>query len=128
MNEQNRVSDDGKLLLVIIVCAVGAAIAYAVIMILLVLASMLAVAGIAGAGYLGYRLANDKALWQLRKAEEAARIEEEKALHLKAAPTHMYGRIENFFDDEQDKVYQSKDALGTVAKRVRNVREMFRQK
>ncbi len=86
MTEQNQCSDDAKIFLVIIGCAVAAAIAYALIMILLVLASMLAVAGIAGAGYLGYRLANDKALWQLRKAEETARIEEEKALHLKDCP------------------------------------------
>jgi hypothetical protein len=126
MNEQNQCNDDAKIFLAIIGCALGAAIAYALLMIFLVLASMLAVAGIAGAGYLGYRLANDKALWQLRKAEEAVRIEEEKALHLRAVPTHMRGKVENFFDDEQDKAYEREDVLGTVTKRVRNVREMFR--
>jgi hypothetical protein len=126
MSEQSHTSDDAKIFLAIIGCIVGAAIAYAVIMILLVLASMVAVAGIAGAGYLGYRLANDKALWQLRKAEKAARIEEEKALHLRSVPTHMRDKVENFFDDEQDKAYEREDAFGTVTKRVRNVREMFR--
>lgn len=126
MTEQNQCSDDAKIFLVIIGCAVAAAIAYALIMILLVLASMLAVAGIAGAGYLGYRLANDKALWQLRKAEETARIEEEKALHLKTAPAHMREGIENFFDDEQDKVYKDEEQFRTLTKQVRNVREMFR--
>ena len=126
MSEQNQYSDYTKIFLVIVGCALAAGIAYALIMILLVLASMLAVAGIAGAGYLGYRLANDKALWQLRKAEEAARIEEEKALHLRTAPSHMHEGIENFFDDEQDKVYKDEDQFATLTKRVRNVREMFR--
>src|SRR5215216_7989073 len=126
MSEQNQCSDDAKMFLVIIVCALAAAIAYALIMIFLVLASMLAVAGIAGAGYLGYRLANDKALWQLRKAEEAARIEEEKALHLRTAPIQMRNRIENYFDDEQDKAYEREDTFGSLTKRVRNIREMFR--
>jgi len=126
MSEQNHVNDDAKIFLVIIGCALAAAIAYALIMIFLVLASMLAVAGIAGAGYLGYRLANDKALWQLRKAEEAARIEEEKALHLSTAPIHMREGIENFFDDEQGKVYKDEDQFSTLTKHVRNVREMFR--
>lgn len=126
MSEQNQGSDDARIFLVIVGCAVAAAIAYALIMILLVLASMLAVAGIAAAGYLGYRLANDKALWQLRKAEESARIEEEKALHLRTAPAHMRERMENFFDDEQDKIYKDEDQFSTLTKRVRNVREMFR--
>ena len=126
MNEQNHANDDAKIFLVIIGCIVGAAIAYALIMILLVLASMLAVAGIAAAGYLGYRLANDKALWQLRKAEEAARIEEEKALHLRTAPAHMHEGIENFFDDEQDNIYKDEEQFATLTKHVRNVREMFR--
>ena len=126
MSEQNQYSDYTKIFLVIVGCALAAGIAYALIMILLVLASMLAVAGIAGAGYLGYRLANDKALWQLRKAEELARIEDEKALHLSTAPTHMREGIENFFDDEQDKVYKDEDQFATLTKRVRNVREMFR--
>jgi hypothetical protein len=126
MSEQNQCSNDAKIFLIIIGCAIAAAIAYALIMIFLVLASMLAVAGIAGAGYLGYRLANDKALWQLRKAEEAARIEKERALHLSTAPTHMREGIENFFDDEQDKVYKDEDQFSTLTKRVRNVWEMFR--
>lgn len=126
MNEQTRNNDDANTLLVIIGCAVAAAIAYALFMILLVLASMLAVAGIGAAGYLGYRLANDKALWQFRKAEEAARIEKEKMIHLQTAPVHMHERVENFFDDEQDKIYKDEDQFSTLTKRVRNVREMFR--
>jgi hypothetical protein len=126
MNEQNKTNSGAEIFLMIIGCIVGAAIAYAVIMIVLVLASMLAVVGIAGAGYLGFRLANDKALWQLRRAQEASRLEEEKAFHLRSAPTHIQGKIENFFDDEQDKAYEREDAVSSLAKHARNVREMFR--
>ena len=126
MSEQTRTNDDVNILLVIIGCAVAAAIAYALLMILLVLASMLAVAGIGAAGYLGYRLANDKTLWQFRKAEKAARIEEEKALHLRTVPSHMHEGIENFFDDEQDKIYKDEDQFGKLTKRVRNIKEMLR--
>ena len=126
MDEQTSTNDDAKILLMILGGIVAAALAYAVIMILLVLASMLAVTGIAGAGYLGYRLANDKALWQLRKAEQAAHIEEEKALHLRTVPAHMRDGIENFFDDQQDKIYKDEDQFSQLTKRVRNIKEMFR--
>ncbi len=34
--------------------------------------------------------------------------------------------IENFFDDEQDKVYKDEEQFRTLTKQVRNVREMFR--
>ena len=126
MNEQNQCSDDAKLFLVILGCAIAAGIAYALIMLLLVVACVIAVAGIAGAGYLGFQLANDKTLWRLRKAQEVVRIQEEKELHLKAVPAYLRPQVENIFEDEQDGAYKRKDRLGDVTKGVRAVREMFR--
>lgn len=126
MNEQNQCSDDAKLLLVILGCAIAAGLVYALVMLLLVVACILAVAGIAGAGYLGFRLANDKALWRLRKAREVTRIQEEKELHVKAIPAYMRPQVENIFEDEQEGVYRRKDRLGDLTKGVRAVREMFR--
>jgi Na+/H+ antiporter NhaB len=126
MDEQHQCSDDGKFLLALVGCAIAAAIAYALIMLLLVVACVLAVAGIAGAGYLGFRMANDKSLWRLRKAQEVARIQEEKELHLKTVPAYMRSQVENIFEDEQDGVYKRKDRFGDLTKGVRAVREMFR--
>lgn len=126
MNEQNQCSDDAKLFLVILGCAIAAGLVHALIMLLLVIACILAVAGIAGAGYLGFRLANDKSLWRLRQAQEVARIQKEKELHLKAIPAYMRPQVENIFEDEQVGIYRKKDRFGDVTKSVRAVREMFR--
>jgi hypothetical protein len=126
---EGQSNGDAQLFKLILYVAVAGAAAYVVFLLGLMIACMLAVAGIAGSGYLGYRLAVDPTLWHLRKAQQAARHKEEWELHKHIAPPEIHGLIDSHFLDQAEEPYRPKnisqfeDALDKTKKVISTFRK-----
>jgi hypothetical protein len=130
---EGQTGNDIQLFKLIVYAAIAIAIGYAVVMMVLVLACMLAVAGIGGAGYWGYRLAVEPTVWQLRKAHEAARRKEEWKLHKATAPSEIHELVDSFCLEQAEKPYRPKtipvvvdDVLDTTKKVISTFRRKER--
>jgi hypothetical protein len=96
----------------------------------LTVATILCGAAIAGAGYLGFRLAHDPALWQLRKAVRVAQDEEEKRIALSLVPEHQQGVVESYYDTRQEDRYKPRtvSVVSDVLDATKQVVSTFRRK
>jgi hypothetical protein len=122
-------SGDAQLFKLIVYVAAGFGVAYVVVLLGLMIACMLSVACIAGFGYLGYRLAVDPTLWQLRKAQQAAQRKQEWELHKHLAPPEIHGLMDSYFLDQAEEPYKPKsvsqfeDALDKAKKVISTFRK-----